>query len=338
MVTFINGGTQLTGALANDAISLMSISLANEGWTIASLTSTSFTASNGIMHFDFEYQSSGLVSYAIDATAPTTKLYEQDLAKASTFTNWLNITAHDGLGNFSNLYYNLAIDTELSRLYAAISPNNFAICIGSLGDRYAWDGLYCGMLDEAYDADSWGIGFTDCRLRLHQIYKSAHDNALWDMVGSRFDTISSSASSNLGSNLSADRLSFGNRTYNAPIHGLLDYFTTFSEQYANNIVTGILETSTYEPENLRANCIYGSINAIDDCAVVMPAFYLEGRANTSSYGSSTTLALAPQLYYRGNLPFTYSGGLSYPNGLILQKDDTYYISTGLYCKLIMRIA
>ena len=335
MVTFINGNAQTLGANAQDCIVLLQSAFSQEGWQISNNTSVSFTISNGPMYYDFAITQSPS-HFNIDTTASYTKAYsQQEINKfTQTIPDWLNIIGHDNIGNYSFNRYNLGIDGSQSRLFAAISSNNFAICIGSLAKPAIWDAIYGGMLDDAQDADAWGIGYADCRLRVHQIYKARATNELWHMIGSDFHTISSSQANNAKTNLQYDRLSQGNRTYNAPNAGLLDYFTTFTESFGN---TAILDLN-YLTANLRYTCVYGARNVIDDCAILMPAFYLEG-TGFNTYGSATLTDESPLLYYRGTLPFIYSGGLSLLQGVVLERANAQkFISTGQYFKLCMRIS
>lgn len=330
MVTFINGGNTLAGELAINSLAILQSAFITEGWAISNIASNSFTINKNNMYYDFSLIESPNL-FAIDTLASYTKAYSQEESKITViFDNWLNIQGHDNNGNYSFDTYNLAIDSD-SRLFAAISETNFAVCIGSLSLSFAWDCIYGGMLDDAQDSDAWGIGFADCRLRCHQIYKAIATGEFWHMQGSVFNTISSFASNNIKSQISFDRLSQNNKVYNAPVAGLQDYFTTFCTTFANGAILDFNQVSA----NLRYNSAYGSLNKLDDCAILMPAFYLEGTV-FGAYGSTNLSNESPTLYYRGTLPFIYSGGLSLLQGFILAKDNSRYISTGKYFKLCMQ--
>lgn len=332
MVTFLNGGNRLLGESASNAIILLKSAFSTEGWQISNEGTDSFTANNGIMHFDFSIKQN-IERVLPDSGASFTRAFkDQEEPKYDlTGSDWLNIVGHDGQNNYSKPYYNLSILDEQSRLFAAIGPISFAICIGNLASEFAWDCVYGGMLDDAQDADAWGVGYADCRLRLHQIYRAKYDNSYWHMQGSVFSTISANESNNSAINNATDVFSSGNNAYNAPIAGLLDYFSTFSEQFLNSGSIGILDSSQ-DIGNIRYGCVYG---AIHDCAILMPAFYLEGTA-FANYGSAGTSGNSPLLYYRGTLPFLYSGGLSLLAGLIVERQNGQkFISTGNYFKLCM---
>jgi hypothetical protein len=346
MVTFINGGITLSGETTENILVKIQNALTGENWILFSITSTSFNASpvsNLAIIFTFSIQTTGQVNYDYSLVGPNTgELFLQEVSRESYFNqaNWLNIRANDGLSNFSREIYNLLF-LETSKFWMAVDEERFSLTIGEPNLPFLWDCVYGGYLQERVDSsdnNDWGIGFADCRSRSHEIYRAKHDNSLWSVIGSRFYTISSVSATNL---TLLNRLDDFNSlsTYCPPIHGLLDYFTTFSCTVDGFVESGSISTIS-NAENLWANSFYGRPNeGFYDCSVLMPAFYLEGRANASSYGSASATSVSPQLYYRGNLPYIFSGGLSLPSGFILvdEKTDFSYISTGNYLKLIMRI-
>lgn len=348
MTTFLSGET------TDGLIAKLAGAFASEGWAILAQTSTSLTISGSASKsFIFTVQSPPVVptNYSIiNVPTQATAWYAEEAGRLAGFIGgqWLNILATDGSANSRN-FYNLLISKQgLSRFWLACDGESFALTIGDISrNGEAWGCVYGGQLHDLLvpsDSTAWGIGFADCRLRLHEIYKAAHDASTWDFIGKRFPTISLTDATNIASPLVADNL--GLPGHKAPMHGLLDFFTTYSE-----VTTTLNNTSgqqtllpggnlTPQSDNLMAMAIYGRANLVTNCAIMMPAFYLEGRANINSYGSPTNTSLAPQLYYRGNLPFVFSGGLAFPPGYIFSDSATgrKFIATGGICKLAMRIA
>lgn len=347
MPTFINGGINLTGETVDNLLVKIQNAFLAEGWILSSITSTSFNANpatNLAIRFVFSIQTSSPENYDYSLVGLTTSpLYQQEYSRESYFgqASWLNIRANDGLINFSRQIYNLLF-ISTSRLWMAVDTERFSLTIGEPTLPFLWDCVYGGYFQDRVDIsdnNAWGIGFADCRSRCHEVYRARHDNALWSVIGQRFFTISSISATNLTLPNQLD--DFRNvSNYSPATHGLFDYFTTYSFTADSATTSGSIAVIT-NPENVWANSFYGRPNeGFYDCSVLMPAFYLEGRTNPSNYGSASATSVSPQLYYRGNLPYIYSGGLSLSSGVILidEKTGYSYISTGNYLKLVMRIS
>jgi hypothetical protein len=290
------------------------------------------------MRYIFTLRYTGFSFYTNPSTYENRHSSEDSVYRAEG-TQVLSIRASDGANQSRDIYHLSIPDEYFARLWAVIDSERFCLTIGNLGLFISWNSVYGGMLMDAYDNESWGIGYGDFRLRLHEIYRAAHDNALWDVVGRRFRTLSITDSVNLTNLTTADNI-YDNQFHQCPNHGLTDYFTTYLENAAStgSEATVIPESLSAPGQGIRSFYPQGANNPLTNCAILMPAFYLEGRANSSNYGSANATALGPQLYYRGNLPYLWCGGAYLPAGTLFEYENQVFIKAGWTGKLMMRIS
>ena len=301
--------------------------LLRANWTIGNITDSSFDATNSqgatYLFKDlaqpirvWELPEKGMIGF-----------YEQT-AKHNEFcrsNNCINVK----IGNCRDAY-NLPFSISQSRLFINADSNSFAITIGNIEDD-EWNCIYGGAYHNPLDSSVSIIGMADCRLNMHEVSYAAHDNKPWDCVASRFDVSRGSIGYSATRQYESDN--FLSADYVAPIHGLCDYFTTYS--FSPQTTSSLAKNNIYKQDKYNMWYKFPYVG-ITDCAYMLPAFYLEGRANENDYAVSGNLS--PQLYYRGDLPFLYTGGNSYPAGIIFEdQQGIRYLSTGNIGRLSMRL-